>query len=107
MAGDRLLLHNAFIDMLGTRDEEETRVYFQPPNAALMKYPCIIYKRDDRKDFFSNNRIYLGMKRYLVTVVDEDPDSLIPDKVMGLRYCSFSLHFAIDNLNHDVFTLYF
>ena len=107
MAGDRLALHNIFIDILGTRGQEPTRVYFQPPSASQMKYPCIIYKRDDQKNFFSNDRIYLGMKRYLVTVVDGNPDSPFLDKVMGLPYCSFSTQFAVDGLNHTVYTLYF
>ena len=107
MAGSRLALHDIFIDILGTRGQAVSRVYFQPPATVKLEYPCIIYKRSNRKDFFSNDRIYLGMKRYLVTVVDKNPDSLIPDKVLELRYCAFSSHFAVDGLNHDVYTLYF
>ena len=107
MAGNRLDLQNSFIDILGTKDETVSRVYFQPPSTVNLKYPCIIYKRSNRKDFFSSDRIYLGMKRYLVTVVDKDPDSLIPDKVLELPYCSYLSHFAVDGLNHDIYTLYY
>ncbi len=107
MAGNRLDLHDIFIDILGTTDKTISRVYFQPPTATKMEYPCIIYTRSNRKNFFSSDRIYLGVKQYLVTVVDQNPDSLIPDKVMELPYCAFSTHFAVDGLNHDVYTLYF
>ena len=107
MAGNRLDLHNVFIDVLGTQGSPVSRVYFQPPATIKMEYPCIIYKRSNRKDFFSNDRIYLGMKRYLITVVDSNPDSLIPDKVLDLLYCSYSTHFTVDGLNHDVYTLYY
>ena len=107
MAGSRLDLHDIFIDILGTKGQTVSRVYFQPPSTIQMEYPCIIYKRSNRRNFFSSDRIYLGMKQYLVTVVDKNPDSLIPDKVMDLLYCSFSTHFAVDGLNHDVYTLYY
>lgn len=107
MAGSRLALHDIFIDILGTRGQPVSRVYFQPPPTVKMEYPCIIYKRSNRRDFFSNDRIYINMKRYLVTIVDKNPDSLLPEKVAELRYCAFSEHFATDGLNHDVYTLYF
>lgn len=107
MAGNRLDLHDIFIDILGTRGKPISRVYFQPPTSIKMEYPCIIYKRDKTKIFFSNDCSYLGAKRYLVTVIDKNPDSLIPDKISELRYCAFSTHFAVDGLNHDVYTLYY
>jgi len=107
MAGSRLDLHDIFIDILGTKNQNVSRVYFQAPSTTKMEYPCIIYKRSSRKDFFSNDRIYLGMKQYLVTVVDKNPDSLIPDKILDIPYCSFSTHFAVDGLNHDIYTLYY
>jgi hypothetical protein len=47
------------------------------------------------------------MKRYQVTIIDRDPDSGIPEVVAGLPTSTFSRHFTVDNLNHDVYTLYF
>jgi len=107
MANSRLALHEIFVDILETKGQPISRVYFQPPPTVRMEYPCIIYKRSDTKDFFSNDRIYLTMKKYSITIVDEDPDSLIPDKVAALPYCDFSTHFTKDNLNHDIYTIYF
>jgi hypothetical protein len=107
MAGSRLDLHDILIDILGTTGAPISRVYFQPPPTMKMEYPCIIYKRSNRRDFFSSDRMYLTMKQYSVTIVDEDPDSEIPDKILGLPYCSFTTHFAVDGLNHDVYTLYY
>lgn len=102
MAGSRLDLHSKLVKILGS-----TQVYFQPPATIQLKYPCIVYKRDDKKDFFSGNGVYLGMKRYAVTVIDQNPDSSILDKVEEFQYCSFSTHFTVDGLNHDVYTLYY
>lgn len=107
MAKSRIDLHNIFVDLLETKSETETRVYFQPPATIKLKYPCIIYKRSNRRDFFSNNRKYLGMMRYDVTIVDKNPDSDIPEKVAQLPYTEFSSHFTVDGLNHDIYTIYF
>jgi hypothetical protein len=47
------------------------------------------------------------MKQYQVTVIDQDPDSGLPDKVEELPLCAFDRFFATENLNHHVFNLYF
>lgn len=102
MAKDRLQLHQILMDILGTKN-----VYFQPPSTVVMSYPCIVYHRDFQDEVRANNGIYQYTKRYLVTIIDKNPDSKIPDKMMNLQYCSFENHFVKDNLNHDVYSLYY
>lgn len=82
-------------------------VYFQPPESFKLKYPCIIYELKTIQKEIANNKMYLKHKCYMVTYIDEDPDSEIPDKLQELNYCDFDRHFKSDNLNHYVFTLYF
>jgi hypothetical protein len=82
-------------------------VYFQPPATIKLKYPCIIYKRDLSQTNFADNSPYLNMKRYQVTVIDTDPDSMIPDKVGALPLCLFIRFYTADNLNPDVFNIFF
>lgn len=82
-------------------------VYFQPPANVQMKYPAIVYERDQADSKFAGNALYRYTKRYMITVITKDPDSEVPDKVAALPMCLFSRHFAADNLNHDVFNLYF
>lgn len=93
-----MLLEN----ILGSRN-----VYYQPPESLKMNYPAIVYSLDDIESTFANDTKYLNNKKYLVTVIDEDPDSLLVYKVLVLPKCRFSRHFESDNLNHDVFTLYY
>lgn len=102
MAKDRLSLHNKLIQILGSN-----HVYFQPPSSIRLNYPCIIYKRDAEDTFYADDIKYYGMKRYMITVVDKDPDSIIPDKMLQFPYCSFTSHYTVDNLNHDVYSLYY
>lgn len=102
MAGNRVELHSLLEGLLGSRN-----VYFQPPESFKLHYPCIIYERSGIRSDRADNRPYLTRKRYTVTVIDKDPDSKIPDKVVNLDYCVFDRHFTADHLNHDVFTLYF
>jgi hypothetical protein len=82
-------------------------VYFQPPPTAMMKYPCIVYKRDYSNTEFADDKPYKHRKRYMVTVIDQDPDSDIPEKVKELPLCLFDRFYTADNLNHDVFKLFF
>ena len=84
-----------------------SNVYFQPPASLVMAYPCIVYQRDNAITDFANNIPYRYKKRYQVTVIDKNPDSDIPDRVAGLPMCTFYRFFVADNLNHDVFVLYF
>ena len=83
------------------------RVYFQPPTNITMVYPCIIYGLDGDRTKRANNRLYSRTKRYQVTVIDRNPDSELPDKVIELPLCKFDRFYTADNLNHTVFTLFF
>lgn len=100
--GTRLELHGILTDVLGTRN-----VYFQPPVSVKMQYPCIVYQRSTGDTDFADNIPYRFTKRYQVTVIDKDPDSDIPDKVAQLPMTTYDRHFTSDNLNHDVFNVYF
>lgn len=82
-------------------------VYFQPPPSLAMVYPCIVYNRDFSNTQFADNLPYRRKKRYQVTIIDQNPDSVIPDKVADLPMCLFERHFTAGNLHHDVYNIYF
>lgn len=103
MAQSRLLLHELLEGLMDGAGE----VYFQSPGASAMTYPCIVYKRDLANTQFADNGPYRHTKRYSVTIIDQDPDSTIPDKVAQLPMCIFERHYVSANLNHDVYNLYF
>lgn len=100
MAQSRLELHAILLTLAD-------HVYFQPPENIKLDYPCIIYRRDSADTKFADNRPYRYKKRYQVMVIDQDPDSPIPDKVADLPSCVFERHYTADYLNHDVFNLFF
>ena len=98
----RLELHELLVGILGS-----SNVYFQSPNNLVMQYPCIVYARDSAKTEFANNDPYTISKRYMVTIIDKNPDSLIPDKIAQLRTSTFARRFEADNLHHDIYNIYF
>lgn len=100
--GQRLDLQTLLETLLGS-----TNVYFQPPPNEDILYPCIIYKRSNIRSAHGDNIPYKHDKQYTVTVIDENPDSEIPDKVSKLPRCSFDRNFVSENLNHDVFNILF
>lgn len=86
---------------------ESENVYFQPPATVRIEYPAIIYSRSNIDSRYANNNVYTTNVAYKVIVVDKDPDSKIVEKVSKLPKCSFNSHYVSDNLNHDVFTIYY
>lgn len=84
-------------------------VYFQPPETVKLSYPCIIYKLSNITMRHANNDVYNYMKRYSITIIDRNPESIIPESLLNakLPYCSFSRHYTADGLNHYAFELYF
>lgn len=84
-----------------------SNVYFQPPTSVKMKYPCIRYERSAAVTRFADNAPYRFKKRYTITVIDRNPDSEIPNKIAVLPMCSYDRHYKADDLNHDVFTIYY
>lgn len=98
----RLKIQALLEELLGSGN-----VYYQPPPNTKMQYPCIVYGRSYEKSQFAANNPYIVTKRYTVTVIDRNPDSEIPDKIAALPMCRFQRFFTADNLNHDVFDLYF
>lgn len=98
----RLELHEVLCEILGSRN-----VYFQPPASVKMQYPAIVYSRSNIENTHADNTVYLQGWCYEIVVIDANPDSEYVEKISKLPFCSFDRHYTSDNLNHDVFTLYF
>lgn len=103
MGRSRLELQAILADIVGDND----RVYFQPKTNINLQYPCIIYSRNYAKPEFADDSLYLNTKRYMVTVIDSDPDSALPDQVAALPMSTFNRFYTADNLNHDVYLIFF
>lgn len=39
--------------------------------------------------------------------MDRDPDSVIPDKVALLPLTSFVTHYKVEQVNHDIYNVYY
>lgn len=98
----RIDLQNLLENLIGSRN-----VYFQPPSSVRMNYPAIVYGRDRINNSFANNGVYASKIRYSVIVIDKNPDSEIVGKVASLPTSRFVTHYESDNLNHDVFTIFY
>ena len=104
----RLSLQKMLADFLECPDRgENCRVYFQPPESKAMRYDCIVYECSRIEPNFADNLPYLLHDRYQVTAIYRNPDSDLPRKIAALPLCSHERHYTADNLNHDVFNLYF
>lgn len=99
----RLQLHEKFCEILGTRN-----VYFQPPASVKLNYNCIVYKVSNRNDLRADNKRYRNLIAYEVKLIYRDPDSELPEVIMNsFDYIMHNNTFVVDNLHHDVFTIYY
>lgn len=103
MARSREELHAKLCDILGSGN-----CYFNPPASFEMCYPCMVYRLLRIDHQYADNKRYLNHVGYNVTVITEDPDSDIPDKLIESDLiCRFDRSYIADGLNHFVFTVYF
>lgn len=98
----RLELQAKLEELLGVR-----HVYYQPPESLKIEYPAIVYSKSKIESKKANDSTYLKNTRYDVTVIDKRPDNPVIEKLMELPYCSYDRPYKMDNLNHDVLTLYY
>lgn len=98
--GSRLELQNLLESILGSRN-----VYYQPPESIKIKYPAIIYSRNNIDNNFADDMVYMQNHTYQIIVIDANPDSEIVNKISKLPMCRYNRHYTSDNLNHDVFIL--
>ena len=94
-------LHEALVGACGSRN-----VYFQPPASIKMKYPCIVYCLDSIPIKYAGDKIYKYNNKYMVTVIDKDPESQIVTNLLTLPTFTFNRHYVADNLYHYVFTVW-
>ena len=98
----RLKFHQILKELLGSDN-----VYFQPPASVKMNYPAIIYKRQAIDTKLADDELWGAVTGYMVSVIDTNPDSEIPGKILELPMCRFNRHYTANNLNHDIFSIYY
>lgn len=102
--GQRTDLHAVLCNILGSN-----HVYFQPPENIKLVYPCIVYSREPNSDIHADDSVYVSTNRYSLTVIDQNPDTAIPDnlKCALKKYVKMDRVYVSANLNHYHFTIYY
>lgn len=99
----RAQLHEEFCEILGSRN-----VYFQPPNSAQMKYPCIVYSKAGVDTLSANNKKYVKHNIYDATLIEYDADSELYNDILDhFEMCSLGNCYTADKLYHKTFKLYY
>lgn len=85
-------------------------VYFQPPANTKMKFPCFVYNRSNPYKLQANDKTYLRVGHYSVTYIDPDVEAcmaMMTKMLESFQHISVERSFTSENLNHDVYNLYF
>lgn len=89
------------------RTEITPNVYFQPPETLKLSYPCVVYRLSSIDHQYADNKTYIGKRRYEVTLITKDPDDGLVQKIIdSFELCKFDRFFTSNNLNHNVFNIY-
>ena len=100
---NRIDLDNELRQILGSNN-----CYYQPPSNIKLHYPCIIYSLSSIDTTKADNKNYLNHKRYDLQVIDKNPDTDLPNKIIEhFQMVSMGKVFVVDNLNHYNFNLYY
>lgn len=99
----RLKLHERLVEILGSE-----YVYFQPPESIKMHYPCIRYELSGYKDIKADNKVFVSVPLYTLTVITREADDDIHIRLKdAFMYINYDRPYVSDNLYHHVFELYF
>lgn len=102
MDQQRLDFHSKLEEVTGLK------AYFQPPESKRIVYPCIVYNVTAINLIHADDTKYIKKRRYEVTVIDRDPDSLYYQKLIdAFDYVSWNRFFINDGLNHWALTIFY
>ena len=85
-------------------------VYFQPPSNTKMNFPCFVYNRSPIFRLRANDKTYLLRNHYSLTYIDSNVERCMAmqDTLLNsFDHISVERSFTSDNLNHDVYNLYY
>lgn len=103
MMRPRIELDEKLREILGS-----DHVYYQPPETMKIKYPCIIYSREAIDTTYADDKTYMAVNRYDVTIISKDPDfPLFDEFIFMFPMCRLNRPYTVNNLNHYSFTLYY
>lgn len=86
---------------------DSNNVYYQPPESLKMEYPAIRYSKSSYDTRYANDGKYFKKPRWELIVISKTPDHPVIDKLLELQYCSYDRHYVMENLHHDVLTLFY
>lgn len=100
----RLELQSELTNLLGS-----DHVYFQPPESIRLQYPCFIYERSSGYAQDADDLKYNKYFRYELMYITKEPDTndFVNRILDTFMYCTYTRHFVSENLNHEVFDLYY
>lgn len=83
--------------------KNQNNLYFNANEKSKLSYPCILYYRVAPKVKKANNIRYKVENQYRVTVIDRDPDSVIPDRIVEtFEYAYITTNYTSEGLNHTI-----
>ena len=72
-----------------------------------MQYDAIRYSKKNIRSTYANDGKYSMTDCYELIVISRRPDHPVIKKLLALPYCSYDRSYVVNNLYHDVLTIYY
>lgn len=84
------------------------RVYIDPPENTLMKYPCARVRLNSGRARYADNKAHIFTPSWEIIYISYSPDEEMVYKIMhSFSRISYTRHYTADNLHHNSFILYY
>lgn len=84
-----------------------SNVYYRPGSNITMGYPAIRYNRERIDTSFADNKPYFNKMRYEIIYISRIADDDVIEGILAIPYCTHNRQYIANNLNHEVFTVYY
>lgn len=104
-------LHDELVRILSEalnirQKDARARVFFiKPPSTVNPQYPRIVYSLPQIKTKSADNKVYQKSAQYQITVIDQNPDTKIPEELVEQLNCAFVTSYTADNLCHFIYSI--
>lgn len=82
-------------------------VYGVEPTNTSMVFPAVRFEKSDEEVVYADNLPYDITDAYLVTVIEDDPNTPVAKLVRQLPWCAFDRYYVAEQLHHTTYKIFF
>ena len=101
-------IENARYELNAKLKDITPNVYYQPGDGSMLKYPCIVYNRQNVNNIHANNNgLYTGSITYQVVYMSKNGENTIVNKMLrSFPTSTLTSFLTSEGVYHEYYQLY-